>query len=800
MNQLKNEIGKNLLFFDGAMGTVLQNMGLPEGYPPDLWVIENPEAVRSVHEAYVRAGCDMLKTDTFGANRLKLSPHGVTVEQTVFQAVKLARQAAQSHAYVLLDIGPTGKLLSPLGDLGFEEAVNIFAEQVRAGVSAGVDGILIETMSDLYELKAAVLAAKENSHLPILCTVTFDERGKLLTGANVPAVAGMLEGLGVTALGMNCGMGPQVMLPLLKQMRAYCSLPLIVNPNADLPRFESGRAVYDLSPERFAEQMAPLLEYAAVAGGCCGTGPEHIRALTSRFRGKKVSPAPPNNRLIVCSYADAVIIGEKPVIIGERINPTGKKRLQQALKSGDMNYLLREGLRQEECGADILDVNVGLPEIDEAALLPKAVGELQKVTALPLQLDTADPVALERALRLYNGRPLINSVNGAQKSLQTVLPLAKKYGAALVALTLDENGIPKDAEGRTAIAGRILQAAEEIGIPERDILVDTLTMPVSASPDAPSVTLQALRNMRDRHIKTVLGVSNVSFGLPQREHVTASFLLMALSGGLSAGIINPCSPEMMSAYDAYCALSGYDRQCANYIARHTGDSLKPAKPASESSAADKTGHSSGVTLAQAVMKGLKEQASALAQGQIQAGRDPLSVIERDIVPALDAVGKGYEAGTVFLPQLLMSAEAAKTACDVLGSVLPPGEAESTQVIVLATVRGDIHDIGKNIVRVLLENYRFRVIDLGKDVPPEEVVRAVKQNRSPLCGLSALMTTTVPAMRETVALVHRECPGCKVMVGGAVLTQSYAESIGADFYGKDAMASVEYAKTVFGRKA
>ncbi len=784
-----------LLFFDGGMGTMLQSMGLKDGYPPDLWNLERPSEVRAVHEAYVRAGADILKTNTFGANRLKLSPYGVSVADTVCAAVALAREAAGGRAAVVLDIGPTGKLLSPLGDLRFEEAVAIFAETVKAGVKAGAQAVLIETMSDTYEMKAAVLAAKENSDLPVLCTMIFDERGKLLTGADVPTAAAMLEGLGVSAVGLNCGMGPKAMLPLLRQMRESCSLPLIVNPNAGLPRSEAGIAVYDLTPRAFAEETEPLLAYVQMAGGCCGTTPEHIAALTGAYGGREAPPVPRRETLTVGSYSRSVTFGGRPVVIGERINPTGKKRLQKALRENDTDYLLREGLRQEECGADILDVNVGLPGIDERERLAQAVTELQKVTALPLQLDSSDPLALERALRVYNGRPLINSVNGGEKSLKAVLPLAKKYGGALIALTLDENGIPEDAEGRLAVARRILRAAEEFGIPKSNILFDTLTMPVSASPNSARVTLEALSLIRSElGAKTVLGVSNVSFGLPARDHVSAAFFTMALQRGLSAGIVNPCSREMMSAYDAFCALSGSDAQCENYIARHKGESSAPAPvpagPAPETA---------GDTLSQAIVRGLSERAGALAGEAVRSGAQPLEVIDREMVPALDEVGKRYEEGSFFLPQLLMSADAAQAAFAVLRETLGGESTQSSDVIVLATVRGDIHDIGKNIVRVLLENYRFRVIDLGKDVPPEEVVRAVRESGAPLVGLSALMTTTVPAMRETIALLKKECPGCLVMVGGAVLTREYADSIGADFYGKDAMSSVSYAKRVFHRE-
>ncbi|MBQ9413655.1 MAG: homocysteine S-methyltransferase family protein [Clostridia bacterium] len=775
------------------MGTMLQAAALPDGYPPDLWTLERPEVVEDIHRQYLQAGCRILKTNTFGANDLKLAPYDKTAEEAVQAAVAIAKTAIAKEgvdAFVALDIGPTGKLLKPLGDLGFEDAVSLFAEMVKAGEKAGAVCILIETMSDAYELKAAVLAAKENSDLPILCTMIFDERGKLLTGADIPAATALLEGLGVTAIGLNCGMGPEAMLPLANELRACCSLPLVINPNAGLPRSEAGKTVYDVPPAVFAEQMRPIAKLCAAVGGCCGTTPAHLEALVSACGDITPPSVPHYDTLLVSSYAGAVAIGERPVIIGERINPTGKKRFRQALLEDDVDYILREGLAQEERGADILDVNVGLPDIDEAERLPRVVQELQKVTALPLQLDTSDPVAMEAALRIYNGKPLINSVNGKEGSMAAVLPLVKKYGGGVVALTLDEDGIPDTPEGRLAIATRIVERAEQLGIDRREILVDALTLPVSASEDAARVTLESLALIKkELGVKTVLGVSNVSFGLPVREKINATFFTMALQRGLDAGIVNPCSDAMMTAYDAFCALSGYDPQCARYIERHAGDTAVAAVP---------TG--GGITLTDAVIKGLSDQAAALANEALVSGQEPLTVINESLVPALDVVGRGFENGTLFLPQLLMSAEAAKAAFEALKSRMTTAVTTSEDTIVIATVFGDIHDIGKNIVKVLLENYQFHVIDLGKDVPPEAVVAAVKDSGAPLVGLSALMTTTVPAMAETIRLLRAECPGVRVMVGGAVLTQEYVDVIGADFYGKDAMASVGYAKRVFGREA
>ncbi len=790
VKKLTDRIGREMLFFDGAMGTMLQAQGLPEGTAPDVWNILNPSAVETVHRQYLQAGCHILKTNTFGANALKLKPYGYTVTDVVSTAVSLTKQsiaAEKAEAYVALDIGPTGKLLEPLGDLAFEHAVSLFAEMVKAGVTAGADCILIETMSDSYELKAAVLAAKENSDLPIFCTVVFDENAKLLTGADIAATVALLEGLGVTALGMNCGRGPEAMLPLVEELRACSSLPLIVNPNAGLPRMCDGKTVFDVEPEAFARSMAPIAEKAAFIGGCCGTTPAHLAALVDGYRDVKPSAVPHYDTLTVSSFAKSVTIGAEPVIIGERINPTGKKRFRQALIENDMDYLLREAIAQEESGAHILDVNVGIPDIDEAERLPAAIQALQQVTALPLQLDTADPAAMEKALRLYNGKPLINSVNGKEESLQAVLPLVKKYGGGVVALTLDEDGIPSTAQGRLAIAKRIVERAEALGIDRRNILVDVLTLPVSADDNAAKVTLEALQLVKkELRVKTVLGVSNVSFGLPSRETVNAAFYTMALQAGLDAGIINPNVEAMTKVYDSFTALMGYDSHCERYIARFSAESV--AAPVS-------TGMS--LTLKEAVIKGLSDQAASLSQQALNDNLEPLAIINEQLVPALDHVGRGFENGSLFLPQLLMSAQAAKAAFDVIkSSMSTQTDAAERDLVVLATVKGDIHDIGKNIVKVLLENYQFRVLDLGKDVSPETIVDTVLQTGARLVGLSALMTTTVPAMEETIRQLRAACPSCLVMVGGAVMTQEYADRIGADFYGKDAMASVAYAKSVF----
>lgn len=776
------------LFFDGAMGTMLQDAGLPAGRLPDLWCLEMPGQVEAVHTAYLKAGSRILKTNTFGANAYKLAPYGVKPKQLVTAAVDIARRAIAASgidAYVALDMGPTGKLLRPYGDLDFEDAVSLFAELAEAGAEAGADCVLIETMSDTYELKAAVLAAKEHTDLPVFATIILDEKGRLLTGGDIPSAVALLEGLGADAFGLNCGMGPAQMAPLVEELLEYTSTPVIVNPNAGLPRTEAGVTMFDVSPADFAARMAKLAPGVQLLGGCCGTTPAHIAAMIEACRDIPLRVPEEKERLIISSYGGAVVFGKEPVIIGERINPTGKKRLQQALREGDTDYVLREGLAQQEAGAQVLDVNVGLPGLDEKNLLRRTVQALQSVTPLPLQLDTSDPAAMEAALRLYNGKPLINSVTGKQESLDAVLPLVKKYGGGLVCLTLDEDGIPETAEGRLSVARRIAQAAGAYGIRRRELIMDPLTLPVSAGGDNGNVTLEALRRIRtELGLKTVLGVSNVSFGLPRREGIGAAFFTLALGAGLSAAIINPMSEAMMGAYSAFLAVTGRDTGCERYIARYGG-------AAPETAAAP----SSGLTLEQAIVKGLREPAAALAKAAAGCN-DVMSIVRTSLVPALDTVGAGFEKGTIFLPQLLMSAEAAKAAFDVLKAYLPADDRAAGPSIILATVKGDIHDIGKNIVKVLLENYRFHVIDLGKDVPPEAIVRAAVEHNVKLVGLSALMTTTAPFMAETIRRLSAAKPDCKVMVGGAVLTQDYADTIGADCYSKDAMGAVHYAQELF----
>ena len=794
---IRDRLGKELLFFDGGMGTLLQEKGLEPGELPELWNITHPDEIRSIHRRYMEAGSDIVLTNTFGANALKFHDDSCSLKEIINAAVGHVKAAAEQcgradAVLTALDVGPTGKLLKPMGDLEFETAYEAFREVMILGEKAGADLIHIETMSDTYELKAAVLAAKENTSLPVFATAIFDERGKLLTGADVPAVVALLEGLRVDALGINCGMGPEQMIPVLEQLLEYTSLPVIVKPNAGLPRQRDGQTVYDVSPEEFAGVMERIVKAGAAAvGGCCGTTPEHIRAMTGRCRGIPVVPLKEKEMTIVSSYGSSVVLGTGSKIIGERINPTGKKRFKQALKEHDIDYILREGIEQEERGAHILDVNVGLPDIDETAMMKEAVSGLQSVTSLPLQIDTVDPAAMEAALRLYNGKAMVNSVSGKQESMDQVFPLIARYGGVVIGLTLDEDGIPADSEGRLRIAKKIIDEAARYGIKKKDIVIDALAMTISSEPEGAKVTLETLRRLRDEAgVCTVLGVSNISFGLPARPTVNAAFYTMAMMNGLSAGIINPASEDMMKAWYAFHALMNLDRNCERYIEKYASAAAPAVKTSSST-------EQSGITLQTAIEKGLKDDARMVTQDLAET-EAPLDIINMELIPALNRVGDGFEKGTVFLPQLLMSAEAAKSAFAVLKDRMDSsGEVQEKKgTIVLATVKGDIHDIGKNIVKVLLENYSFDVIDLGKDVPPETVVDMVVEKNIRLVGLSALMTTTVVSMEETIRLLREKAPWCKVMVGGAVLNQEYADMIGADFYGKDAMQSVHYAQEIF----
>ena len=761
------------------MGTMLQSTGLKAGELPELLNITDSDKVLAVHRAYAAAGSEYITTNTFGANRLKIKEP----EEVIKAGVRLAGSTGKK---VALDIGPTGKLLKPMGELDFEEAVDIFAQMINAGKD-GSDIVLIETMSDTYEVKAAVLAAKENCSLPVFVTMIFDEKGRLLTGADVKTAVTMLEGLGVDAIGFNCGLGPAQTLPLIEEIRKWTSLPIIVQPNAGLPESVNGKTVYNVSPNDFARDMKKAADTGvSYLGGCCGTTPEHIKKMIELCRDIPANIPEKKNFTLVSSYSQTVEIGKKPVIIGERINPTGKKLFKEALRRNDIEYIIKEGLKQTDAGAHILDVNVGLPEIDEVKMMETAVQSLQGVISSPLQIDTSNTAALEKALRIYNGKPMINSVNGKAENMAAVFPLAKKYGGVVVCLCLDESGIPQTAQGRIKIAEKIINTAADYGIDKKDLIVDALTMTVSTDSSNGAETLKAVEYIRRTlGVNTVLGVSNISFGLPKRDAVNTAFFTLALQSGLSAGIINPNSQSMMNAYYAFNALSGLDENCAEYIESVT----VPEQPATAGE----------TTLHTAIVKGVKEDAARCA-AELLKTNESLDVINNYIIPALDEVGVGFENNRIFLPQLLMSADSAKAAFDVIKEkmIMSGKKEERGETVIIATVHGDIHDIGKNIVKVLLSNYGFDVIDLGKDVPAEEVLKSVKENDVKLVGLSALMTTTVPAMEKTIELLHRNT-NAKVIVGGAVLTQSYADMIHADWYAKDAMETVRIARAFFGGK-
>ena len=806
MTELMEEIRKRIVFFDGGTGSLLQANGLKPGELPETWNILHPEIVTKLHYDYLEAGADIIKTNTFGANGLKFndsSEYGLDgIVTAAMENAKNAVGKAGKKGFIALDIGPTGKLLKPLGDLGFEEAYGLFSDVVKIGAREGADLVLIETMSDSYEVKAAVLAAKENCDLPVFATMIFDSRGKLLTGGTVESTVALLEGLGVDALGINCGLGPVQMKGILADIMKAASVPVIVNPNAGLPRSEGGKTVYDIDADEFARTMREIVEMGAcVVGGCCGTTPEHIKKTIELCKDHPARMPEKKDYTVISSYAQAVVIDQNPVLIGERINPTGKSKFKQALRDHNLEYILREGVTQQDNGAHVLDVNVGLPEIDEAAMMEEVVRELQSIIDLPLQIDTSNIQAMERALRAYNGKPLLNSVNGKQEVMEEVFPLVKRYGGVVVALALDEDGIPETADGRLRVAEKIYAKAAEYGIEKKDIIIDALCMTVSSDSKGAITTLETVRRVRDElGGKTILGVSNISFGLPQREIVNAAFFTMALQNGLNAAIINPNSEAMMRSYYSFRVLADLDPQCSEYISVYSGQVAtlgQTVRQGGGSGKSDGSGTAMSASLAESIERGLKESAHQ-AVTELLKTLEPLVIINEEMIPALDRVGKGFEKGTVFLPQLLMSAEAAKAAFEVIKEQLAKSgrEEEKKGKIILATVKGDIHDIGKNIVKVLLENYGYDVIDLGKDVPPELVVETAVEQEVKLVGLSALMTTTVPSMEETIRQLQKAAPETKVMVGGAVLTEDYAKTIGADRYCRDAMASVNYAESLF----
>ena len=793
-------LNENIVYLDGGMGTLLQARGLCPGERPEEWNISHPDVIIDIQRQYFDAGSNVVCSNTFGANILKFDED--TLDRIIKSALDNARAArdtssGKQNKFIALDIGPSGKLLSPLGELDFEDAVSVFAKTVRLGVKHGAELIVIETMNDSYETKAALLAAKENSDLPVIVTNAYGADGKLMTGATPEAMVALVEGMGADAVGANCSLGPKQLIGVANELIRCASIPVVLKPNAGLPKVIDTKTVFDVDANEFALEVCALVEKGVrVVGGCCGTTPEYIRALCQRTAGMKPQPLTDKEISVVSSYTHAVAFGDAPVLIGERINPTGKKRFKQALLEHDIDYILNEGVKQEEKGVHVLDVNVGLPDIDECEMLECAIRELQTVTALPLQIDTSDSVAMAAALRRYNGKAMINSVNGKEESMRAVFPLVKKYGGVVVALTLDEGGIPSTAEGRIAIAKKILAVAEEYGIKKKDIIFDTLAMTISADKNAAKATIESLSYIRRvLGCHTSLGVSNVSFGLPQRDAVNSTFFAMALGAGLSAAIMNPYSADMMKTYYSYKALAGLDDNCAEYIVASEGFATSVVTTESKPAAAFSVDASS--ELQRAIVKGFKDKAGALTD-ELLINSAPLDIVNGEIIPALNTVGEGYEKGSIYLPQLLMSAEAAKSAFEAIKrAVVSKGErSESRGAVVIATVKGDIHDIGKNIVKLLLENYGFNVIDLGKDVAVEVIVEKAIEVNARLVALSALMTTTVPAMEETIKALRKSLPECKIMVGGAVLNEDYSAKVGADKYGKDAMEAVRYAESVF----
>ena len=790
----------NIVYLDGGMGTLLQEQGLKPGEHPERWNETHPDVITKIHKDYFDAGSNVVCTNTFGANSLKFADD--ELEEIIKAAISNAKAGkeqsiSQKEKFIALDIGPSGKLLKPLGDLDFEDAVSVFAKTVKLGVKYGADLIIIETMNDSYETKAALLAAKENSNLPVIVSNAYGEDGKLMTGATPAAMVAMLEGMGADALGANCSLGPKQLRGVAEELLQNASIPVILKPNAGLPKSINGKTVFDVTADDFSNEVTDLIKKGVrVVGGCCGTTPEYIKTLSAKTCHLTPVPIEAKNITVVSSYTHTVKFGDTPILIGERINPTGKKRFKQALLENDMDYILSEGVNQQEKGVHILDVNVGLPDIDEVEMLKNSVCELQAIIDLPLQIDTSDIRAMETALRRYNGKAMINSVNGKKESMEAIFPLVKKYGGLVVALTLDEKGIPETAEGRFRIAEKILATAEKYGIDRKDIIFDTLAMTISADNKAAIATITALKAIKNElGCHTSLGVSNVSFGLPNRDAVNGVFFALALENGLSAAIMNPYSADMMKTYYTYKALKGWDENCAEYIGAADLFTVTVATATSETK---KTAEEFGSELQHAVIKGFKDKAAQLTT-ELLKNTAPLEIVNNEIIPALNIVGKGFENKTVYLPQLLMSAEAAKSAFEVIKAFMVGAEKTAGKgVFVIATVHGDIHDIGKNIVKLLLENYGFDVVDLGKDVPPERIVEKVVELHAPLVGLSALMTTTVPAMEETIKQLKEKAPWCKTVVGGAVLTQDYADKIGADKYAKDAMESVRYAEMIINR--
>lgn len=780
MSKISQLINKKRLYFDGGMGTVLQKRGLKSGDLPENWNLKHPEIIESIHREYLDSGANIITTNTFGVNCLKHDNY----EELIVAAVNCAKNAVKDYddGFVAFDIGPLGKFLEPIGDLPFETAVEVFAKNIRVAQRCGVDLVIIETFTDCYETKAAVLAAKENSDLPIFVTNVYDENGKMLTGASIEAMVAMLEGLGVAALGTNCSLGPDKMINIIERFSKCSSLPIIANPNAGLPVMVNGKTTYTLNARDFASSVLKLAESGAnILGGCCGTEPDYIKELVDATRSIPIRNRDDNNLSVVTSYSKAVNIGESPILIGERINPTGKPKLKEALKKGDIEYILEQGLTQSDAGAHILDVNVGLPEIDEAETMEKIVTALQAVCDLPLSLDSNDPAVLERAMRVYNGKPLINSVNGDDESMEKIFPLIKKYGGSVIALTLDKHGIPGTAEDRVKIAQHILKKANEFGIPSKEIIFDPLALTIATGAENADITLEAVDMLHSMNLKTSLGVSNISFGMPERDKINSAFFSLALSKGLSCAIMNPSSASMMQTYRSFNG----DAECDFPIKEIKINSFSVTDTDSQNSATD---------LKDAIRKGLVDLTISKTY-ELLKNDDPMSIVNNQIIPALNEVGDRFEKHEIFLPQLLRSAECSSKAFVLIKENMTLKTSNGNSVII-ATVQGDIHDIGKNIVKLLLESHGFTVYDLGKDVSPQTVLDALKKHGSRLVALSALMTTTLPAMDKTVQMIKSLYPDVYVMVGGAVLTEEYAKAIGADAYGKDAMAAVRFAQTVY----
>lgn len=794
---IREQLETGYLLLDGAMGTMLQAQGVAPGQLPELLNLTHPDRITQIHKAYVEAGCQAVSANTFGANALKLAGSGHSVAEVIKAGVVCAR--ASGARWVALDVGPTGQLLEPMGTLSFQRAYELYAEQIIAGRDAGADFVLIETISDLYEAKAAVLAAKENCGLPVFCTLTFEQGQRTFVGADPLTAAVAFNAWGVDAFGVNCSLGPDELLPVVETLLRYAKVPVVVQANAGLPREEDGRTVYDISPESYARSVEKMLDAGVrIIGGCCGTTPAYMALLRGLLEGRTPVRTEPQIITAACSGTAACVLDGRVSVIGERINPTGKKRLKEALRERRMDYIIGEAIDQANAGADLLDVNVGLPELDEPRMLAEVIREVQGVTSLPLQIDSSDPAAIEAGVRCYNGKPIINSVNGKQETMERIFPIVKKYGALVVGLTLDEAGIPPKAEDRYAIAQKILRTALSYGIPKEDILIDCLVLTASAQQDQVLETLKAVQLVKSRlGLKTVLGVSNVSFGLPNRPLLGSTFLAAAFGAGLDAPIINPLSSEMMRVVDTFRVLDGEDRDAARYIEKYTGTET-PVILAADRPAAGPAVSGDSLGLYDCIVQGRRDQAVEKVRELLRT-QQPLQIIDEQFVPALNDVGDRFEKGELFLPQLMQSAQAVKAAFGIIKEQnAASGEKRAAKgSILLATVQGDIHDIGKNIVKMMLENYGYDVVDLGKDVPVDRVVEETVRRRIPLVGLSALMTTTVKSMQDTITALRAAGADCKVMVGGAVLNEEYARMVGADYYAKDAQASVRIANGFFG---